>query len=346
MFKRIFSRSCIIRECHVWLSKNILSFIGWLTHQNNWCLLLLLFGFSDQIYGNSFIYKKNNNILSNICSEDLRLLDFYRTQNTRIATLIDRYSNKFILKQKIFFSHITFALEKLGFEIARSVNLCANQVRIIPKDCFFIGKERINVPATLHTFVPGIQLTNLPKHLHRYAVCLRLITNENPCKPEQTKIWGFPRKLISLMTLHKDFPKIVALDTFMANYDRTEGNLFYDEKIDRFFLIDFECGFSVNLAEGVYQSFLEMLQDENVIFLPKEIESLIAYKNMLKHLIKKYDPKLLNAKIDESIEQAKMNVLKERFINKRAVYNQMIVANYNSCIKVVYIVDKLLEKHS
>jgi len=336
MFKRIVSRNCIVGQGNIQLGKEL----RWFTHQNNWCLFLLLFGFIGQICGKSVIYKTNNNILSNIRSKDLRILDFYRKENTSIAVLANDNNNKFIIKQKLFFNSLTFALEKLGSEVAQSVNICVNQVRILPSNYSFIGKKT-GLPATLHTFVPGVQIISLPKHLYKYKVCLRQVINENPCEPGQKKIWGFSRKLISFMALHEDFPKIVALDTFMANHDRQGENLFYDARIDHFFLIDFGCALRVNLAENVYRSFLEMLQDENVTFSAKEIKSLIVYRNMLKCLIKKYDPELLNAKIDEFIKQAKIAVLRTSHIEKR-----VIVDNYNSCIKVVHILDKLLKKIS
>src|SRR5204863_9863911 len=132
--------------------------------------------------------------------------------------------NKFILKQRNYL--LSSVLEKLGADIAHETDILGNLVRIIPGNFPFIGKGDVSRPATLHTFVPGIQAKYLPKYLNKYSVSLsqRVSADKNSGKKGAG---GFTRELINSMSLHKDLPKIVALDTFLSDYGRHRYNFFY-----------------------------------------------------------------------------------------------------------------------
>ena len=312
--------------------------------KNNWSiLLLLLLSFSYQIYSKKVIRKIDNYYLSDIRSEDLRLMSLYcKPHSTCIAILIDDNKNKFILKQKTRSALFSSVFEKLVTDIAYSVDIPTNLVKIIPCGTPFVGKKDKHMPATLHTFLPGVSVKYLPKHLREYAVSLRQVLKEGNVSH---KVGGFTRVLVSRMSLHEDLPKIIALDTFVANHDRHRGNYFYDEETDRFFAIDFEVAFRKNLAEKVYQSFIEMIEDKNLIFSAEEIEGFVIYRDMLKRLIDKYNPKLLRFCINELIDNAGIDLTKPKDENKKAKYDKMMEANYNSCIKIVNILDVLIKKH-
>lgn len=305
-------------------------------------IILCFLCFIGQIYGNSFMRRIDDYFLSDIQSDDLRLVSIYcKPNSTCIAVLIDRKNKKFILKQKI--SHpLSSILEKLATDIAYSVNISANLVRMIPCNFSFIGKGDENLPATFHTFVPGIQARHLPKHLHKYLVSLRQIINEGEPDPNK-KICGFTKELVQYMSRHNDLPKIVALDTFLADHDRNIDNFFYDEKTDHFFVIDFEGAFRRNVAEYVYQSFLTMSFDKNFKFSLKEIKGLILYRDMLNKLVNTYNPASLYAYMDELLQRAQLSLTEKKIMSKRALYNKIIEENYNSCKKIIGVLNILLK---
>jgi len=303
-------------------------------------LLLFLCFFSSQIYGNSIVRKINDYSLSNIQSDDLRLVDSYcEVGKTYIAILIDGDDNKFILKQKMN-SLFAVVFEKLVTDIAYEVDIPANLVRIISYNFPFIGKENKHIPATLHTFAPGIAAKDLPEHLSKYSVSLRQLL-----KGGSAKVAGFRRMLVYRMSLHEDFPKIIALDTFIANHDRHAGNFFYDEETDHFFAIDFEAAFRKNLAENVYKCFVSMAKDKKLLLSPEEVKSLVVYRDMLKKLVDTYNPEILYSRMDELMDKARSDAIrKEINWDKKEWYKEMMLANYNSCNKVIDILETLIEK--
>jgi len=309
--------------------------------KNSWSIFLLLLGFGSHLYSKSFMCKANDHFLSDIRADDLQLIDFYckpnsKSKDTCIALLRDN-KNRFILKQKLDFSFLP-VIEKLGSYIANSVNISANQVEIIPSNHPFVGKKEVDLPASLHSFVSGMQARYLSKHFNQYSVCLKQMVGIE-------KILGFTRRLVNYMSLHEDFAKIIALDTFVANYDRHKGNFFYNKKTDHFSVIDFGCSFQKNLAEDVYQSFVSMAKDKKLFFSPEEIKGLIAYRDMLKRLINKYDQITLIAKFNALIDEAQIDITQKKAYKRKERHSQIMMANYNSCNKVIDIVDILIKKH-
>ncbi len=279
-----------------------------------------------------------------IKSNDLNLLSFRaRPQNLScIAALEDREGNRFILKQK--FNILASALEKLAADIAFFADIPVNRIKLIPCNVPFVGKKKINQSATLHTFVPGVLLNNLPKELSHYAVSLQLVQKERKNGKIIKAVFGITRNVIKNMSEHPDLAKIVALDTFLANHDRHRGNLFYDEETDHFYVIDLEGSFRRDLARCVYEYFYMVLVNKNVVFSKKEINGLVIYRDMLKKLVVSYSPSSLNAKFDKCIKQSQLTQ-SEGSRTKIKFFHETIRSNYNSCVKIVHVLDILLKKY-
>ncbi len=275
-------------------------------------------------------------------SKNLTLLDYNRRikNSSCIATLVDEDSNKFILKQKLnlLLSHV---LEKLAADIACSVGIPANWVELIPCNVPFIGKKKIHKPATLHTFVPGVLVNKVPKTRSRYAVSLRLVEKAMQEGRIVEEIFGITRDVIRNMSVHPDLPKIVALDTFLANHDRHRGNLFYDEETDHFYVIDLESSFKKNLAQHIYKYFAAVVSEETIVFSAEEVKGLVIYRDMLKQLIDKYSPDYINKRMDKLIRKAGIACTKLDLITK-SKYQQSVKKNYASCEKIVEILGALL----
>ncbi len=287
--------------------------------------------------------------ISNECldikSKDLTLLNYYcKAQNSScIATLVDKDGNKFILKQKLN-TPISSALETLAGHIACFAGIPANKIKLIPCNVPFVGKKKLHKPATLHTFVPGVLVNRVSLITSQYAVSLQLVEKERKGDKIIEEVFGITRDIIRNMSVHSDLPKIVALDTFLANHDRHRGNLFYDEETDHFYVIDLEGSFGRDLAKLIYEYFLMVLSKKNIIFSKGEIKALVIYRAMLKKLIAEYNPEKISAQLDKLIKETQMVQTKESLL-RISGYHKKIEANYNSCIKVVDILNVLLKKY-
>jgi hypothetical protein len=189
-----------------------------------------------------------------------------------------------------------------------------------------------------------MKVTFLPKELKPLKVFI-----QQPEKPTVAIAeWGLTRRVIKDMALHPDLPKIVALDTFIANADRHRGNFFYDKKSDHFFAIDLESSFNKNLASYACDLIKLMIADKQEIISEQELAALKVYRNVLKKLIKQHSPEGLFRKIVEfAVKGGIREVMSRKDVALMMVEDkQSIIKNYASCEKLVLLLDKLILKHS
>ena len=89
-----------------------------------------------------------------------REIDYWETAFYRcISVLKDNNGKKFIVKQDMrdaLYWHLSVARDKLGSLVAHSADIHANRVEIIPAYCEFPGKHNMQLPGSLHAFVPGV----------------------------------------------------------------------------------------------------------------------------------------------------------------------------------------------
>ena len=181
--------------------------------------------------------------------------------------------------------------EALGAKIGMTANININDVKLIPAYDKSIQSVDINpeIPKTLHTLVPGKEVCNAKMP---YNVNIQL-SRDNA-----------PHNLISL-TYHKHLCHIAALDMFTSNWDRHNGNLFFDELTNQFYAIDMDWIFS-----QIYQLSNETKVDEPVhsfINFIQPFQKKSFHCNLLAtqmyQVLQKVDPKTLTAQEIEALKE-------------------------------------------
>lgn len=277
--------------------------------------------------------------------ENVRIIDSFTTPHHRfISVLQHENGSKFIVKQdsrEAQVAHLAEVRDALGSFIAKSVNIPANEVLIIPCDKRFVGKEYTHLPATLHTFVPGVMAKRAPGKQHLYIQQPR-----KPSVPESE--WGMKRSVITHMSEHFDLCAITALDTFIANKDRHRGNFFYDYEADRFYAVDLESAFGLNLADYACDLISSLLLEKRKSLTRKEIRGLIVYQKTLIKLVHLHTPESLFEKLVSLTTEAGLphQITRGTVTNKLEGYRTSIAANYASCQKLIYLLDTLLERYT
>lgn len=270
----------------------------------------------------------------------VREIDYFITQyNTGISVLQDKKGKKFIVKQEMRqtpYFHLSTARDKLGSYIAKSVDIPANRVEIIPAYAEFPGKHSVQLPATLHTFIPGVLVKSLPKDLREFKLYIQ----------QQNGI-GLTRGVIIAMSNHEDLSMIVAFDTFIGNADRHQGNFFYDQKSNRYYAIDLESAFNKNLALYAGKLIESMLNNKTTIISQKELNGLISYRNVLEKLMELHEPMSLYKKLEKYALEGKImsRIFRSTVEMQLQIYQKAMVENYNSCKKLVLLLNKLIKKH-
>jgi hypothetical protein len=271
---------------------------------------------------------------------------FKTSYHTSVAVLEHRKGAKFIVKQETrnpLYLHLSVVRDKLGAFVAESVGVEANHIRILPAGCVFAGKRSDELPASLHTFVPGVPVHELPKELKALKVFI-----QQPVKASiHKKEWGLTRRVIHDMSLHPDLPKIVALDTFIANIDRHKGNFFYDISSDHFFLIDLESSFNKNVGAYACRCIASMMCNKDEQVSVQELGALESYRDMLKLLLELHSPESLYRIMVEYAFEAGIlsHSPKKRVVKELSLYEQSMKKNYDSCIALVLLLDQLIAQY-
>jgi len=302
---------------------------------NKLCLLflLLVLFYSQKSYAN-----ENSCYLINTLETDDCFISF-----------IECTDNKFVVKQIKNSSpdeQFLLVLDTLGCFIAESSDIPMNKVIIIPSNTPFHGKKTLEFPATLHSLAKGISTDK--KCLYQdIDVHQRFRKKNSPMwhrwGPLATEKTGLTIEIIQNMVRHPDLPRIVALDTFVGNADRSPPNLYYDEIIDRFCGIDMAASFSSPLALAACQC-LEGLKNH---LTSDELSALIDYANTLELLIKIWPPEKQERILLEYSEIA-------GFTNGSCLFNQdvferiefhkkSIQDNYQNCVKLLALINRQLK---
>lgn len=205
----------------------------------------------------------------------------------KVAFLKDGHKHSFIIK--CYADPEQAIHEALGAYVGASVGIRINKVRIIPPHVHCVGKDDGCV-ATIHTCVPGKEVCNIA----------------NIC--EKADIYGGLRCFAHLQSIteNDELCSIVALDIYLDNYDRHQGNLFFDTQTAHFYAIDMDRVFSSvywfnnnasasaitwdlksisHLATDSYD-FLVRLNSEQLS--PKEVTALSHVRDWLNKLTDKY----------------------------------------------------------
>lgn len=283
------------------------------------------------------------------CSpEEMVVIETFKTKYaTDIAVLKNTKGHKFIVKQESRaepYLQMSVARDSVGSWVAFSAGIPANRVVIIPAYCSFPGKKHLHLPATLHNFVPGTIVTKLTDPLRQYKVRIQQFMMVDRI-PE--KEWGLTRAVIQNMSFHPDLPVIVALDTFLGNADRHQGNFFYDPASNRFTAIDLESSFEKDLAIYACRNIKAMNKNTHEVLTVKELKGLKIYRDVLKKLIRKHTPQKLHKMIVEAAYGGGVLIRKAANIKEKLErYEENMQKNYSSCKRLVGLLDRLIKMHS
>jgi hypothetical protein len=142
------------------------------------------------------------------------------------------------------------------------------------------------------------------------------------------------------MAKHPDLPKIVALDTFVGNADRSPSNLYYDEMTDRFCGIDMAASFSSPLALAAYQQLKKMKKSH---LTSDELSALKDYAATLEFLIKNWPPDKQESILLEYSEMAGFkngSCLFDQNVAERIEFHKKCIKdNYQNCMNLLKLIN-------
>lgn len=254
--------------------------------------------------------------------------------------LEDKHKQQWIFKQitePAPDDQMVIVLEELASDIAEQLNIPINVCKLVSSDKPFTHRIFQGFPGSLHKKVPGQCVEDIATlsdlDLHQKFRTPYMVAAKGPLAPEEI---GLRRKTITSMGKHRDLPKIVALDTFIGNIDRSQPNLFYDAKNDGFYGIDMGNSLMANLPELALKR-LKQAADEGVVFTKEEKEALKIYKNTLDALIQQFPPTKLIAMLENLLQIAGIQsnntaLWNEDAEQKLAKWNRQIRQNYNHTI--------------
>jgi hypothetical protein len=164
-----------------------------------------------------------------VCADDfftppLRILKCIK----RILFIEDANGKKFILKYPRTPNNALH--DALGAHVGKVIGININDVQIFPPDEPSLSSVDIwpDQMKTVHAFVPGTEIRKMSKALKYFTLKGGLTTKIK----------------LENITKHTDLYKIMALDIFLNNADRHNGNIFYDEDNDHYYAIDMDALFS------------------------------------------------------------------------------------------------------
>lgn len=303
-----------------------------MAHMNKLHFLLLLFVlfYSHKSYANENSWHLINTLETDDC----------------FISFIECADKKFVVKQIKDSSpdeQFLLVLDALGCFIAESSDIPMNKVTIIPSNKAFHGKKTLEFPATLHSLVKGVSTDKMCFYqdidIHqRYRYKNSPMWHQwGPLAPEKT---GLTIEIIQNMARHPDLPRIVALDTFVGNADRSPPNLYYDEIADRFCGIDMAASFSSPLPLVAYQCFKRLKSH----LTGSELSALTDYANTLEFLIKAWPPEKQERILMEYSEMAGFThgscLFDQDVFERIEFHKKRIKDNYKSSLNLLKLIKR------
>lgn len=168
--------------------------------------------------------------------------------------------------------------DALGAIVGKFIGTQINDVKIFPPQSSSLSSvdKFPNKIKTLHTLVPGNEVKRMRDVLGYFSIKTGLTTKEKL------------RKIVK----HKDLCNIIALDIFLNNGDRHNGNIFYDKDNNRFYAIDMDAIFRKKRLLAIKaRKFIENLNTKKLSSQEKTV--LKNLSQALHALMKQYPPKTL-----------------------------------------------------
>jgi len=159
--------------------------------------------------------------------------------NKGIRFFIDANGNHFVMKYQK--NAQTAIHDTLGARIANDLKIPSNQVILLPTGSLFMG-ETLKHPTTIHTHAPGkaINTITMPYYIN--------IKNG----------LSIPKNLDSI-TKNKTLGDFVAFNLVFNRNDTQPDNIFYEQKTDQFYTIDFG---------NIFHTVLKIPNENNDLYSP------------------------------------------------------------------------------
>src|SRR5579862_6681340 len=224
----------------------------------------------------------------------------------RILFVEDANGKKFILKYPRTPDNALH--DALGAYVGKALGININDVQIFPPHEPSLSSVDIwpDQMKTLHAFVPGTEIRKMTKSLKYFTLKGGLCTKIK----------------LENITKHTDLYKIMALDIFLNNADRHNGNIFYDEINNHYYAIDMDALFSKKgLIATRAGNFIKNFDKKRLS--QKEKAVLKKLQIFLDHLMAEFPPERLCELKKELAAQAqyKYTELEQNTFQKLIEYN-------------------------
>lgn len=103
---------------------------------------------------------------------------------------------------------------------------------------------------------------------------------------------GLIERVVEGMAISPDLPPIVALDTFLSNGDRHDGNILYNKEMDAYYAIDFELLMPSPFAKYAL-NYIAFLRSTGKCPTADQRAALASYCQTLERLIQQFPPEVL-----------------------------------------------------
>lgn len=276
------------------------------------------------------------------------LMSVIETDDCYIS-FIENAEEKFVVKQIKDPSpdeQFLLVLDTLACHIGNDSEIPVNQVEIISPNICITGKKIIELPATLHTFAKGVSTEkespyqNIDVHQRFRKENSPMWHQWGPLAPEDS---GLTMTVMQNMAKHPDLPKIVALDTFLGNADRSPPNLYYDEEINRFEGIDGAASFSSPLA---LVACAQLKGKKRTQVTQEVLSSLEIYVETLELLVKNWPPEKQESTLKRFSEMAGFRagcfLYDQNVVDRIEFHKRCINENYKNCLKLIKKLRKIL----
>lgn len=278
-----------------------------------------------------------------------KISDIKQASDAQYIFLKDDVGQEWIYKQIIDSNpedQMSLILEIFASEIAHTVNIPINHVRLISGSDHFEYRFFDDLPGSLHLKVSGKSVESstpwdgldIQQKIRPPFVIARL----GALAPEEI---GLRREVIQNMGKHPDLAKLAALDTYLGNNDRSNPNLFYDEKANAFYGIDMGNCFMGNLAQSAHEK-LQEFSTQNPGFSEEELSGLSRYRQVLEALVSEFPSEKTIALLENTLEKAGFvpsnfllwNEDAERRLRRWKLATE---ENYQSSLKLIVLLEQI-----
>ncbi len=275
------------------------------------------------------------------------LIKSFETDDCWISIVENSEGKKSIVKQikePSADEQFLLVIDAVASSIAETLKIPVNQVTLISPDVSFVGKTYPDRPASLHTLALGVAAeeklpwTDFTLHQKLRKKDSWKWDKWGPLSEEET---GLTPTVIHHMSLHPDLAAMAALDTYLGNADRSNPNIFYDEKTNSFCGIDMAASFNSLLAKAACFQIDRIINGE-IVLNNLEIFALNRYRLTLNTLIQQYPSEVICELLDKYAKHAGFypgSVLYTQAVQDRIQYHKkMIRQNYQDSL---YLLNKM-----